>query len=598
MEQILLLLGITVFLVAVFKHFKLPSIIAYLIIGCALGPFGTGLLQYNEQIKLLADIGVVFLLFTIGLELPLSKFTAMRYNLFLIGGSQVALCTLLLSIIIYYIAYDIIISFVAASAISLSSTAIVIRQLSEQNELFSKHGKLAFTMLIFQDLAVVPLLIILPLLATVKPNNLSTHGLELFYQVGTLLFNGIIVFIIIIALSKSVLKTFFHLIALTRSLELFMFSVLFVALLSAYVTQSFGLSTTFGAFVAGIGLGESEYRHNIDVELRPFRDILLGIFFISIGMLLDLNIVMNNFTNIMIVVLAIVLIKLLVITLLSYLLAQERSLASAIKSGLIMAHAGEFGLAIITLAASYNIISSEVSQIILSAMIVSLFVAVLLTRYADDLINFFDNKIYFNNKNKIKVKLKSKAKINAELNLNLNNNPNLATVPELSHYPGYKDHVIICGFGRVGKILAKFLQFENKPYLAVEFDPEQVKLAVENNYNVYYGDASRSDILVYCSLNRAKLVAICMDDDEAAKRIITEIRLSNHRIPIIVRTRDLKNYQTLLSAGATEIVAETVEASMMLVLHMLLKLGVRVEDVMAYIDNSGLDRNLFLSEIN
>lgn len=583
MEKIVLILGITVLVIAVFKKFKLPPIVAYLLIGVVFGPYGAGLLTNTAQIQHLAEIGVVFLLFTIGLELPLSKFLDMRYNLLLLGGGQVVLCTIFITLILMLFKVNFLVSFIVAFAMSLSSTAIIMRQLSEQNELFSPHGELAFTMLIFQDIAVIPVLIIMPVIATFKQlgadNGMIEH-MQLIWQVLVVLLKGSILFVCIIIISKTILKKLLHQIALTRSLELFMFTVLFLALLSAYVTQALGLSMTLGAFVAGIGLGESEYRHQIDAEIRPFRDILLGIFFISIGMLLNLSIVVNKFSYVIFAVITLILIKFLVVSAFCYLFGKKISIDDSVKTGLIMAHAGEFGLAILTLAASYSVIEGNLLQILLAAMILSLFFAVFLTKYTDDIISFFarhSRKSDYNDKYP-----ESQAE---------------HAGPMIAHYPEVNNHVVICGFGRVGMTLAKFLHLEDKSYLGLEYDANTVEYAVINGFKVYYGDATRHDVLAFTSVNRAKLVAVCVDDDSVAKKIIKNIRIINSTIPILVRTRDMCNYDELIEAGANHVIIETIEASLMLTLNMFAMLGVELDKAMEYINQSREAHNKFFTDL-
>lgn len=585
MEHLVLVLGLTVLAVALFKYLKLPSIIAYLLIGVFLGPYAMGVLDNTEQIRLLAEIGVVFLLFTIGLELPLAKFIDMRYNLLLIGSSQVVLCTVLIGGIMYAFGSDFLVSLVAASALSLSSTAIIMRQLSEQNELFAKHGQLCFAMLIFQDLAVVPLLILLPIMSKFSGAD-ANADYEMLLPVLSILFKGLIVFSIIIALSRTLLRIVFHKIANTRSLELFMFAVLFVALLSAYVTHEFGLSMSFGAFVAGIGLGESEFRHQIDAEVRPFRDILLGIFFISIGMLLDLSIVANNFYKIIFAVITIVLIKFFVVSFLCLMLGKRVNLHTALKSGLIMAHAGEFGLAILTLASYYNILYGTTAQIILAAMIISLFIAVLLTKHSEKILSHIFKFL------KIDLEENTDQVVLDATEFDRSGSPMAA------HYPDLERHVIICGFGRVGKTLAKILKLKNIPHICLETNPRLVKSGRMEGYNVFFGDSSNSrDILALASLNTAKLIAICVDSDVITSKIITNIKSLNSKIPVIARTRDLKNIKRLLAQGATEVISETEEASMMLALNMLLMLGDDLEDAMISINKARRKQTDFFNQL-
>lgn len=570
MEQIVLVLGITVLTVAVFRYFKLPSIIAYLLIGCILGPYALGVLDNTEQIKWLAEIGVVFLLFTIGLELPLAKFMEMRHDLLIIGCSQVFLCTILFMALMYVLGIDFLFSLVASSALSLSSTAIIMRQLSEQNDLFSRHGQLAFAMLIFQDIAVVPLLILLPVLASFKQQGVAlAANSELILPIIIILLKGGFVFAIIIGLSRTLLRKLFHKIAMTRSLELFMFAVLFVALLAAHVTHEFGLSMSFGAFVAGIGLGESEYRHQIDSEMRPFRDILLGIFFISIGMLLDLGVVFNNFTMVIVAVLAIVIIKFIIVALLCNFLGRRVNLLTSIRSGMVMAHAGEFGLAILTLASSYKLIYGNTAQIILAAMILSLFIAVLVTKYSGVIIHYATHKFGMSQNTLSDDDSKQKTEEDEY------------GTPMAAHYPDISEHIIICGFGRVGKTLAKLLQMNNIHYLCLETNSRLVRKGDLADYNVYFGDsASSRDILALAGLNGAKMVVICVDNDQISKNIIKNIRSLNTKIPILVRTRDFNNSKDLQDAGANEVISETEEASVMLALNMLIMLGTPTEKAM------------------
>lgn len=614
MENIVLLLGIIVVTIAIFKYCKMPSIIAYLLIGLLLGPYALGVFSNNEIIETLAEIGVVFLLFTIGLELPLSRFIAMRYNLFLLGGGQVLLSTVFFIFLLsYFFNIGLITSLVIASALSLSSTAIIIRQLSEQNELFSKHGHLAFAMLIFQDLAVVPLLILLPILAQF---NLSTFddinnfsSLSVLTPIFIILLKGTLVFVLILFMAKFVLKKFFYYIAITKSLELFMFSVLFIALLSASITHAFGLSMSFGAFVAGIGLGESEYRHHINAEIRPFRDVLLGIFFISVGSFLDLNIVINNLFYITIGVVALITTKAILITMLCTIFARKSDLLTDIKTGLIMSHAGEFGLAIFTLAASYSLISADLAQIILAIMIISLFIAVLLTKYSDNIsINILQILKFccFNKKLKNNISLiideytMPKSKYHNKLNNfdNVNNSVKSDNINTMhGHYPHLSNHIIICGFGRVGRVLVKFLKEQGKEYVALEHSPDTVKYGVIDNYKVYYGDATRQDVLDYIGLSKAKMIVICIDNDDDTSHIVRNIRLLNKSIPILVRVKDLSNYKHLIDLGASEIIAETVETSHMLILNMFTMLGIDADEALDLIKQSRNDRGHIYNDL-
>lgn len=577
MEKILFILGITILCIVTCKRYNLPSIIAYLIIGCAMGPFALGIIHNSEQIQLLAEVGVAFLLFTIGLELPIARFLDMRYNLLLIGGAQVVFCTLILGIGMYFIIGNFLVSWIVASGLAMSSTAIVMRQLSEQNELFARHGQLAFAMLIFQDIAAVPLLILLPFLAEANATGWD-NNLTLMWTMLGILAEGTIIFIIILLLSKTVIKSIFHKIVLTRSLELFMLMVLFIALAAAVISESLELSMTFGAFVAGIGLGESQYRHQIDAEIRPFRDILLGIFFISVGMMLDLTIVRDSLGLVLLGVLAIFVVKCLLIFIICYVLGRQVNFMTAVNTGLIMAHAGEFGLAILALGKSYGIIVGATAQITLAAIIISLFVAVICSKYKEQIIRILLRNHYIK-----QLHQRETESSNAELN----------SYKQRENTTLLNDHIIICGFGRVGKTLAKFLTQEGQSYICLDLNPKVVQQGILEGYNIFFGDANRRNIMDSVYLNDSKLIVICVDDDATAKKITGCIRSLNLQLPILVRTRDFKQRDALIELGANEIIAETFEASMMLALHMFLLLGLSPDDAVQSINRANKEE-LFL----
>ncbi|HSH42035.1 MAG TPA: cation:proton antiporter, partial [Arenicellales bacterium] len=510
------------------------------------GPHALGWFRNQDAAHLLGEIGVAFLLFAIGLHFSVSRFLEMRRVLLGLGGAQVLVGTATGAAIAWWIGIPWQAAVVVGGALAMSSTAIVVKQLTDQFELQAPHGNMALGVLLFQDLAAVPFLVAIPILASGAGNGLA---MALLYAV----LKGAAALAIMLLAGRLVLRRLFDEAAAAGSTELFTLTVLFVSLLAAWITSMLGLSLVLGAFLAGMMLSETEYRHQIDNELRPFRDILLGLFFISIGMELNIAVLPQQWFWVLLLVLGLTIGKGSVIALLSWWYGRNPNVA--LRAGLVLGHGGEFGLALLALALSTGLLAVGDSQPILAAIIVTMVAAPIMIR--------------------------SNARTAQQL------------LPEKKPPDSYaegiaeaiqtdNEHVIICGFGRVGGQLASLLKAENIPFAALDLNPERVKRGWQAGEQVFYGDAAHREILKAVGLSSAAALVISFSDDATAARIIHCARTLRRDIPILVRSQDDSNLEALLDAGATEVIPETLEASLMLTTNLMMLLDTprdRIEDL-------------------
>ncbi len=519
------------------RKLHLPPILGYLAAGCIIGPYGLGYLDSHESLSFIAEFGVVFLLFTIGLELSLPKLIAMRRSLLGLGGMQVGLCTALVLGIAMWFGMSLSVSITIAGALALSSTAVATKQLIEQDELHQEHGKLSLSILLFQDLAAVPFLIIVPSLAPAANGSISDTLLNALLM-------GAVVFVGMLAAGRWFLRPLFHNIAHAKSTELFMLAGLLLVLVSAFITEHVGLSLALGAFLAGVMLAETEYVHQIESDILPFRDILLGLFFITVGMKLDPQVVLHEWPAILAIVAGLIVAKTVIIAVLGK-IAGASSHAS-LRSGLALAQGGEFGFALLAIAFQRNVIELHPNQIVITAIVISVAIAPILIR-------------------------KSEAIANVLLPQPKKEHTDEERLPkDKSHF---ENHVIICGFGRVGQTLARFLEYEGKPFIGLDMDAVRLKEARAASEPVYYGDSSDETVLKAAGIDKAKLLIIAYDDDSRSIKVLHLIRRLNRSIPVLVRTADDRHLEQLKIAGATEVISDKLESSLMLASHMLMLLG-------------------------
>lgn len=545
-NEIMILLVAAVLVVTLFHRLKLPAVLAYLFIGTVIGPYGLAWIPANEDTRLLAEFGVVFLLFSVGLEFSVDQLIAMRRAVLGLGGAQVGLTTVLVMIGGTLLGFSPAAAFVSGGILALSSTAIVIKLLKEKMELSSRHGRLALGILLFQDLAVIPFLILIPALAGHGEHSIA-------WEMILALVKGGIVVIVMLAIGYWLLRPLFRVIAASRSSELFTLTVLLTALAAAWVTHAVGLSLALGAFLAGMMLAETEFRHQVETDIRPFRDVLLGLFFITVGMLLNVRALPEILHWVILLVIGIVVFKVVTIALISRIMGIPAVVG--MRTGIVLAQGGEFSFALLSLALSRQILQSEQVQIILAAILLSMVLTPLLVHYNGSLARLFHRRRHAQELQEM--------------------SENLATVAR-----DLSDHTIICGYGRVGQNIARFLEQENFSYLALDLDPVRVRLAREAGEQVNYGDVVQHKILEAAGIMRARALVISFEDYFASLKVLAHVRQLRPDLPVLVRTADDVNLERLQQAGATEVIPESLEASLMLASHLLVLLGVSVRQVL------------------
>lgn len=540
---ILILLISAVLAVALFRAMRLPAMLAYFLVGVVLGPHTSGLLPDSEANREFAEFGIVFLMFSIGLEFSLPQLYAMRKKVLGLGGSQVFLTLGVVMSIAKLAGLDWSAAFVIGAAITMSSTAIVSKILAERVDLNSRHGRLSIGVLLFQDIAVVPILVLIPALGVAGTNLTDVLGLAMLKAAGMLLF--------LFTIGKWLINPWFNLVASQRSRELFVMNVLMVTLLLAYATKLAGLSYALGAFIAGMLISETKFRYQVESDISAFRDIFLGLFFISVGMLLDVQQISNNIGAILLVLIALVLFKAAIVTLVVRLVKYESGVA--IRTGLILAQAGEFSFVILALGVEQKLVSGPALQVILAASLLSMVIAPFLIQY----------------NGRIARKLVQ--------SYSRNSGQVVQDIDDVGKH--LHNHVIICGYGRSGQYLARFLREENIPYIALDIDPSRVLEAATAGENVMFGDAARRVVLEAAGGARAKALVISYADNRAAMKILHIVQENYPQLPVIVRTVDDTNMEALREAGAAEVVPEILEGSLMLASHALMLLGVPLNRV-------------------
>ena len=537
-QQIILLLISSVVMITVFKHLKLPPMIAYFSVGLIFGPYALAYLPDNESSRHIAEFGIVFLMFSIGLEFSLPKLNSMRGILFGLGGAQVAITLLFTVLFSRLVGLDFYAAFIIGSALTMSSTAIVSKILMERIDLNSRHGRLSIGILLFQDIALIPIIILIQAFGS------EISGLTAI--IGTTILKVSISLVILFWLGKPVMNFWFGMVARQKSRELFVLNVLMITMIFAYLTEYAGLSYALGAFLAGMLISETRYRYQVESDISSFRDILLGLFFISIGMMLNLSVFIEYFSIIFLVFVGFVLFKATLIACLTKIFKYE--LGVGIRTGIILSQAGEFSFVILALGMEQELISGEVLQIILSVCLLSMMLAPIIIPYNGRIARYISK------------------------NYQRNNNQNIQKIDEVGK--DMKDHVILCGYGRSGQFLARFLKEEGISYIAIDMDANRVNDASNAGDIVMFGDASRRLVLNAAGLNRAKAVVIAYADDRASTKVLQVIRESNPDLPVIIRTLDETSISQLQKDGASEVVPEILEGSLMLASHALVTLGV------------------------
>lgn len=534
--SLIIILTSSLVVISLFYRLRLPPVLGYLFVGLIVGPKAFGWVDDSEALPLLAELGVVFLLFSLGLEFSLSKMIALRQVVFGLGSLQVLVSGAVLGALLMLAGVPTTPALLLGGGLALSSTAIVSKELTSLGEIFSSHGQNAIGVLLFQDVVAVLLLTLVPVFA-------GNSDQAWYWALPLTLGKTVVLFFGLSLASRWVLPRLFHEVAAARSAELFVLLALVIVLLTAGLTHLIGLSPALGAFLAGMLLGESHYRHQIEADLRPFRDILLGVFFISIGMLIDLRLFASHGLLILGLTLALLLIKGCVVALLVKLRGSDRE--TAWRSGLALAQGGEFCFALMAQMQQNDLMPAGLGSLLLAATFCSMVVTPSLLRAAPW--------------------------IAARLHRKPNEEAKLEEISALN--AGVQGHVVICGYGRVGQSIGRILHKARQPYIALDNDPVRVREAAVAESAVHYGDSHRGELLVAVGLERASLVVIAVDKSEVALQVVKEARRINPHVPILVRTRDDSQSPELKAAGASEVVPELLESSLMLASHALIMLG-------------------------
>ena len=554
LDLALLYLVAAVLGVVVCRSLKLPPMLGYLVVGVLIGPNALALAKDTAGIKYLAEFGVVFLMFVIGLEFNLPKLRSMRSLVFGLGLSQVALTMLGTAlghgVLVWIFSFTDTPwemswqgSLVLGGAMAMSSTAIVVKMMAERLEIETEHGRRVIGVLLFQDLAVVPLLVLIP--------ALHESGRGLAMAIALAMVKAAVLLTLLLVGGKRVMRWWLTLVARRKSEELFMLNLLLITLGLAWLTEHAGLSLALGAFVAGMLVAETEYKHQVETDIRPFHDVLLGLFFITIGMKLDWRPIIDQWFLVLAMTSLPVVAKFVLVAALTRLFGATPGVA--LRTGLYLAQAGEFGFVLLALGAQNNLIAPQWVSPVLASMVLSMLIAPFLIIYS----------------NRIVMRLSSSDWLLQSVQLTSIAKRAITT----------QGHVIICGYGRSGQNLARLLEKEHMPYMALDLDPDRVRQAAAAGQSVVFGDAARLQSLMAAGLARASAVVVSYPDTASALKILRLVREHAPKVPVVVRTLDDADLERLREAGATAVVPEAIEGSLMLASHALVLVGVPMRRV-------------------
>jgi CPA2 family monovalent cation:H+ antiporter-2 len=550
LSLVLILLATAVMVVVLCRILHLPVMLGYLAVGILIGPHALAWIPDAVETRHLAEFGVVFLMFSIGLEFSLTRLMAMKRTVFGLGGAQVVTTMLLVMAVAASFGLDWRAGLALGGVLAMSSTAIVSKMLVERAELNLPYGQQMMGVLLFQDLAVVPLLIIIPALAT-SPDDLTS-------TLAFAMLKAVLVLLLLLVFGQRVMKPWFHIVARQKSSELFMLNVLFITLGLAWLTELAGLSLALGAFIAGMLISETEYRYQVEEDIKPFRDVLLGLFFVTVGMKLDLGGVAGDFGWVLLALLGLILSKALIVAMLARVF--EGDWGVALRSGIGLAQAGEFGFVLLTLADGAHLLNDATMQITLAAMLLSMLAAPFMIQYGEAIARRFSA-----------AEWTSRAMQMHQIAI---------------HSMGSSGHVIVCGYGRSGQKLSGFLEDEKLRFIALDLDPRRVREAVAAKKKVVYGDAAKREVLMAAGLMRAKALVVTYSDKHSALAILRHVRELRPELPVVVRTTDDTHVEELRDAGAAEVVAEVMEGSVMLASQALLMAGVPLNRVVRRVQES------------
>lgn len=534
-QQFLIILSFSLLGAVFFGRLKMTTIVAYMAVGATIGPNALGLIPDPSQFQFLAEFGVVFLLFSLGLEFSIKKMLSLRFAVFIVGGFQVFVCTALFAGSVYFWGAPIPAAILIGGSLALSSTAIVTRELHNSRQLHNQHGQLSVAVLLFQDLVAVVFLVLIPVFG-------NSEGSDLVSSLGSAAVNSAFLIALLLAVGRWVLPKIYEEVARQKSEEVFVLSTLVIVLTSAWITHSLHLSMALGGFIIGMMLAEGPFKHQIEIDIRPFRNLLLGLFFVSIGMGLDISLLVEYFPRILFFTLCLLLVKTIVVMLVVELLGYGGQ--DALKVGINLSQAGEFGMALLALAMINGILPAEQGSFIILIIIFSMLLSPALLRYS----GWVSHRLRFKD-----------GEAGKKQNVS---------------YGPLSNHVVIGGLGRLGSAIAHFLESNDIDYIAIDSDIDVVTQQRGESKNVIFGDSNNVEILKRCNLSEAKLVVLTFKSLEQGKAAVQGIRKENQDITIVVRCQETQHSEELLFLGADYVYPELFESSLVIVQQVLSLLAI------------------------
>ena len=544
LKDLVIILGLSVLIILLFQKFKLPAILGFFITGIIVGPHGLNLIHSAEEVNLLAEIGIIFLLFIIGIEFSLKGLISSGRSVLIAGSVQVGGTIALVTLISYLLGLSIQAAVFTGFLLSLSSTAIVLKILNEKGEISSPHGRVTLAILLFQDIVVVLMMLLTPLLAGQSENP----GLSILILTGKVL----LIFVIIIAFARFVVPGLFRLVIKTKSRELFIMTVIVLCFATAWLTSSAGLSLALGAFFAGLVISESDYSHQATANIIPFREIFISFFFVSIGMLLDFSFLVKNIGYISIIAIAVMVLKMLVVAMAAYII--RYSPKTIILTSLALFQVGEFSFLLAIEGLKYSLLSENVYQYFLAISIISMGITPFIINSSSNFANYL-----------------LKAPLPAPVRSRLNSLSTIHSEKESKTDHDFHDHLVIIGYGVNGENLAKAARRAQIPYVVVEIDPDALQKAKSNDEPFIFGDATNEMILKHIRIQFARVIVIAISDPSATRQIVRVIRTFTETAFIIVRTRYVREVEGVIKLGADEVIPEEFETSVEIFTRVLAK---------------------------
>lgn len=555
LADLVVILTLSVAVIWIFDRIKFPAILGFLITGIICGPYLLSLVKNVHDVELLAEIGVILLLFTIGLEFSIKELLKIKRFVILGGLIQISLTIIIVYFISIYTGFSESESIFIGFLISLSSTAIVLKLLQAGQEMDTPHGKVILAILIFQDIIVVPMMLIVPIL--------SGDSANLAGEISFLILKGLVIIVAVYLVSHFIMPKLLYEITKTKNKELFLLSIIVVCFLIGWATSSIGLSLSLGAFLAGLIISESEYSHQAIGNIIPFKVIFESFFFVSIGMLLDINFVIQNFPVILLITCLVFILKFFTGWISAFVL--KVASRTMVLTGLMLAQVGEFSFILSKIGLSENLISNETYQYFLSVTIITMAITPFVYK--------FGHKITH-------TVLKTSLNKKFESYITSKN----FSDPAISGKKTYKNHIIVIGYGLNGRNVVKAANYALLPYVIIETNPEVVREELKNNRPIIFGDAYNEDVLISAGVKTGKIAVVAISDPLGTRRVVTNLRLLNENLFIIVRTKYVQEIETLRKLGADDVVSEEFETSIEIFAHVLNRYMIPINDIEQFIN--------------